>query len=234
MLFHILGSGGFDPVSIIASLLFSLPIILLSLSAHEAAHGWMAYKCGDPTARNLGRLTLNPIKHLDWKGFLCMLVFGYGWANPVPVNTRNFRNPKRGMALTAAAGPAINLLLGIFFSALWGSFSILAYAVHGTFWENVVTWSIILFQTFAYVNVLYAIFNLIPLPPFDGSRIAFVFLPTRIYFSIMRYEQQILIGILVALVVLSRFGFSPFSWLADNLSFFIANKSYQLFLPLLK
>ena len=102
-------SGGGDPKEFILRILLSLPIVFLALSLHETAHGYMAYKLGDPTAKNLGRLTLNPIKHLDPIGFLAMVLVGFGWANPVPVNTRHFKKPKRDMALTAAAGPVSNL-----------------------------------------------------------------------------------------------------------------------------
>ena len=92
--------------------LLSLPVLLMAFSVHETAHGYVAYRLGDPTARSLGRLTLNPIKHIDPIGFICMMVFHVGWAKPVPINTRYFKNPKRGMALSALAGPVTNLLLG--------------------------------------------------------------------------------------------------------------------------
>ena len=96
-------------------MLLSLPIVFLALSVHETAHGYVAYKLGDPTAKNLGRLTLNPIKHIDPLGFICMLLCGYGWAKPVPVNTRYFKKPKRDMALTGLAGPVSNILLALIF-----------------------------------------------------------------------------------------------------------------------
>ena len=102
MLLSLLLSGG-DFLSILAILLLTLPIMMLALSVHETAHGFVAWRCGDNTAYNLGRLTLNPIRHLDPAGFVCLLIFGFGWAKPVPINTRNFRNPKRGMALSALA-----------------------------------------------------------------------------------------------------------------------------------
>ena len=111
MLFDILAGGNIR--SILISLLLTLPVILIALSFHEAAHAFVAYKMGDRTAFNLGRVTLNPAKHLDLYGSLWMLVFGYGWAKPVPINARNFKDPKKGMALTAIAGPAMNLILGI-------------------------------------------------------------------------------------------------------------------------
>ena len=107
MFSHILRGG--DLTTFFISLLLTLPIILLSLSLHETAHGFIAWRLGDPTARNAGRLTLNPAKHLNLLGFLCMLLAGFGWANPVPVNTRYFKKPRRGIILTSLAGPVANL-----------------------------------------------------------------------------------------------------------------------------
>ena len=118
-MFRYLITKGGNISSYLISLLLTLPIILLSLSVHEASHAWMANKLGDPTARNLGRLTLNPFKHLDLVGFICMLLFGFGWANPVPVNSRYFKKPRRDMALTAAAGPLSNIVLGFIFVSLY-------------------------------------------------------------------------------------------------------------------
>ena len=111
MLFEILSGGSLRDILI--SLLMTLPAILIALTFHEAAHGFVAYKMGDRTAYNLGRVTLNPAKHLDPMGFAWMLIFGYGWAKPVPINARNFRDPKKGMAITAIAGPLTNLILGV-------------------------------------------------------------------------------------------------------------------------
>ena len=114
MLNHLLGGG--DIRDYITQLLLCLPVIMLALSFHEMAHGYVAYKLGDPTARNLGRLTMNPAKHLDILGFLCMLVFGFGWAMPVPINTRYFKKPKRDMLLTSIAGPVSNILMACIFA----------------------------------------------------------------------------------------------------------------------
>ena len=236
MLFSILSGG--DPKSILISLIISLPVILLALSAHEAAHGYAAWKCGDYTAYSLGRLTLNPLKHLDPMGFLCMLLFGYGWAKPVPINTRAFRNPKRGMAISSLAGPLANLLIGLVSALLFGAstafYTYLTVTKAGTvFLLNCLYWLTVLFQLSAMYNFLLMAFNLIPIPPFDGSRVAFVFLPPRYYFGIMRYERQILIGLMIALLVLSRFGFSPFSWIADQLTYRVADPIYRLIINLL-
>lgn len=234
MLFDILSGGNIT--DIIVSLLFSMPIILFALSLHETAHGYIAYKCGDPTAHNLGRLTLNPMKHIDPMGFLCMLVLGFGWAKPVPINTRNFRNPKRGMALSALAGPAANAIVGLISAALYG----FAVALHAyltfrgiaPFALTCMSYTCDLFCLSALYNFLFMAFNLIPIPPFDGSRVALAFLPPKAYFGLMKYERQIMIGLLVALLALSRLGFSPFSWIANELTIAVANPVYKLFLNL--
>ena len=231
MLLDILSGG--DIRNIIISLVFSMPIILLALSLHETAHGYVAYKCGDSTAYNLGRLTLNPIKHIDPAGFLCMLLLGFGWAKPVPINTRNFRNPKRGMALSALAGPAANAIMGLISAALLGFTTALYYYLMlsgaSRFVLTCISYTTLLFELSALYNLLFMAFNLIPIPPFDGSRIALVFLPPKTYFGIMRYERQIMIGLLVALLLLSRLGFSPFSWIAYNLTDLVANPVFELF-----
>ncbi len=220
---------------IIIQLLLTLPVIILALVIHETAHGYVAYKCGDRTAYNLGRLTLNPVKHLDPVGFLCMMLFGYGWAKPVPINTRNFNNPKRGMALSAAAGPAANLLLGILSAVLYGaSRGWYVYSLLYTPDQQTLIFALELLMTLLYLsaayNFLFMAFNLIPIPPFDGSRIALAFLPAKIYFGIMKYERQIMFGLLIGLFLFSRLGFSPFSWIANQLTYLIADPVADLLL----
>lgn len=181
-----------------------LPVILLALSVHETAHGYVASKLGDPTARSLGRLTLNPLKHLDIFGFLCMMFFHFGWAKPVPVNARYFKKPRRDMALTSAAGPASNILLALVFAALLRIemlFVDLFFAdgiTASTGFHMLCVLNYILYMG-VLLNISLAIFNLIPIPPFDGSRIAYVFLPQKLYFYVMRYEQYIMIVILLLL-----------------------------------
>ncbi len=194
-------SNGFSLESLL-SLLLSLPILLFSLSCHEVAHGYIAYKMGDPTARNLGRLTLNPLKHLDPMGTILMLLVGYGWAKPVPINTRYFKNPKKGMVLTALAGPVTNLLLGLVLSILCAPFPILMMTlfIKESTSAFTITITSIIYDTLyygAYLNIVLAVFNLFPVPPFDGSRIFLSFLPPKWYFGIMKYEQYILIITLV-------------------------------------
>lgn len=200
MLRYLLTSGG-DPKEYIIHLLLCLPIVLLSLSIHEAAHGYAAYKLGDPTARNLGRITLNPMKHLDPIGFLCMLLAGFGWAHPVPINTRHFKKPRRDMALSAGAGPLSNLLLATVFCALLKLYTVVIPHVSVSS-EVAVN---MLFFTYAFLyygitlNISLAVFNLLPVPPLDGSRLLYVFLPPKYYFGVMKYERYISLAIMLLL-----------------------------------
>lgn len=208
-------SGNFN-IFMLAAFLLQIPIVLLSLSAHEAAHGYIAYKMGDPTARNLGRLTLNPLKHLDPIGTVCMLLAGYGWAKPVPINTRNFHNPKKGMALTALAGPMSNLLLAVIFNLLRAVFLVVSfYLPTGEKTELLMTIINTFFYWGVYMNISLAVFNLIPIPPFDGSRIFLSFLPPKMYFGIMKYERYILIGTL-ALLYLGVLSF-PITFITEGI-----------------
>ena len=184
------------------SVLLSLPVIVLSLCLHETAHGWVAYKLGDPTARNLGRLTLNPLKHLDPMGFLFMLLFGIGWAKPVPINTRNFKNPRVGMALSGIAGPISNLLLGLLGMILSVVTMVICYLAGIDPDTNVwITVLLLFLDVLAFMNVALAVFNLIPVPPFDGSRIFLSLLPSNLYFKIMRYEKYIYVVFMLVLVM---------------------------------
>lgn len=230
-------SEGFSRDALI-SVLLSLPVIVLSLCLHETAHGWVAYKLGDPTAHNLGRLTLNPLKHLDPIGFVFMLLFGIGWAKPVPINTRNFKNPRVGMALSGIAGPISNLLLG-FLGMLLYVLTIVICVVAGVDpWA--ITWTTVLLlflEVLAFMNIALAVFNLIPVPPFDGSRFAYVFLPTKWYFKVMQYERYTGIVIMVIIFILSRIGYNPISIVVDfimtntmNFLIFLANLLLNLIL----
>lgn len=212
MLSQLIGGSTLDILSII----ISIPCIMIALSFHEAAHGYAAYKMGDPTARNFGRLTLNPLKHLDLFGSLCMLLCGFGWAKPVPINTRYFKNQKKGMALSAIAGPLTNVGLGIIGLLLYRilTVSLVAGGALVSFGGNLyfarslsktavafIDALFLLLGCFSSLNLSLAFFNMIPVPPFDGSRVLFAFLPDKYYFGIMKYENYILIAVLVLLAV---------------------------------
>ena len=174
-------------------------VVLISLTFHEYSHGYAAYKLGDPTARNLGRLTLNPIKHLDIFGALSMIFFHIGWAKPVPINPRYFKKPKRDFALTASAGPICNIIISYLACAVYllllRIFSNVSF--NNTFLYSFALNSVLFFQLFHVINLGFALFNLIPLPPLDGSRMLYAFLPPRLYFGIMKHERNIQIAFIL-------------------------------------
>lgn len=167
--------------------------VLITLTIHEYSHGYAAYKLGDNTAKNLGRLTLNPIAHIDPVGALCMLFFRFGWAKPVPINSRNLRKPKRDFAIVALAGPLSNLLMAFMSAFLYLlSYSLLVKIEYSSELTLAIAQNALNFiYIFHSVNIGIAVFNLIPIPPLDGSRILLVVLPPKLYFNIMRYERTI-------------------------------------------
>ena len=181
--------------SAMLSALMRLIAVFLCLTVHETCHGLAAYALGDPTAKREHRLSLNPLHHIDWVGLACMLVLGFGWAKPVPVDMRYFKKPKQGMALTALAGPVSNFLLAL----------LLLLIARGEFLRAVTTgsfsgtWFSFLVDT-ASLSVGLGLFNLVPIPPLDGSKVLAVLLPDRAYNWLMRYER---FGMLVLLVVIS-------------------------------
>ena len=183
----------------IVSMLLSIPAALIALTVHEYCHGYVAYRLGDPTARSLGRLSLNPLKHLDPIGTLFMILFGFGYAKPVPINPRYFKDPRKGMALTAAAGPLSNLLLAFLGALLYRLTLLLLPIVRKEFLLKFILILVSFFAAFHYLNLSLCVFNMIPLPPLDGSRILYIFLPPRLYFRIMKYERVIMIILLAAL-----------------------------------
>lgn len=209
-IWEILFSGASTMYKIQQILLFalaSLIVLFLALPFHEFSHAFIANKLGDPTARYQGRMKLNPLVHLDPWGSALILIFGFGYAKPVPINPRNFKNPKRGMALSALAGPVANLILTVIALILFNVICVIAAPgvkypfaippyVRGATVVNVIL------QVVSYViniNVCLAVFNILPVPPLDGSRLLTAFLPDRIYYRIMRYERYIQIVILALL-----------------------------------
>lgn len=191
--------GGFADVfrgldwSVVTTALLSVIPILICLTIHELAHGAAAFALGDDTAKRMGRLSVNPIRHIDPIGFLMLLVVRFGWAKPVPVDMRNFKNPKLGMAITALAGPLSNFLLaGLILLFQVPLFYLFIGGGAGLYIAET------LFLT-AVISVFFGIFNLLPIPPLDGSKIAFAVLPDKQHNWLMRYERYGFI-LLIALI----------------------------------
>lgn len=200
----------FDLPGRIQQLAISIPVFLLALTIHEFAHGWVANRLGDPTARLQGRLTLNPLAHLDPIGTLAIVLINFGWAKPVPVDYRYLKNPRRDMMVIAAAGPVSNLLLaiGCAFVYRW-----IPWGMVGVEWA----WLIIPFRmmlgTGVVVNVILAIFNLLPIPPLDGSRVVSGLLPLRQALSFNRLEPY---GFLIIFLLFFTGIMSPVFGVAVN------------------
>ena len=180
-----------DPLAFLVSLVMKAPALLLAVTVHEVAHGWVANRLGDPTARLAGRLTLNPLPHIDPVGAIAFVLAGFGWAKPVPVNATNFRHPRRDMAIVAAAGPLSNFVLAFIGFALW-----LELQRAGATW--------LVTEPLGYVyafNLALAIFNLIPLPPLDGGHFLPTFLPRRagpLLYQLHRYGPLLLIVLVLS------------------------------------
>ena len=167
-------------------------VVFVCSPIHELAHGWVAYKLGDNTAKREGRLTFNPIAHIDLIGMIMILVLGFGYAKPVPVNMNNFKNPKSGMALTALAGPCSNLVLAFI--------SIFIYYAIGGASFGVLYYFSLFFMYSAIINVSLAAFNLLPIPPLDGSKILAGILPNKAYYKYMQYERYAMIALFVLML----------------------------------
>ncbi|MCL2099677.1 MAG: site-2 protease family protein [Oscillospiraceae bacterium] len=209
-----------DPLS----LLYFIPIFLITITVHEVAHAYTAYRLGDPTAAAMGRITLNPLKHLDPFGFIMLLIVGFGWAKPVQINPRNFRNEKAGMAISALAGPVSNILMA--FAGLIFLNIVVVIVVNTSEWiydmgdfyyageliydeindihyvpkiNSILRAALRFFYQFATLNIYFAVFNLLPVPPLDGSRIVNYFLPPRLsyYYSYVERYGFIVLMILI-------------------------------------
>jgi Zn-dependent protease len=184
----------------IESLILIIPIVIFSLSVHEFFHAWSAWKLGDPTAKRLGRLTLNPLAHLDPFGILFAAVFGFGWAKPVPINPYYFKNPMIHFAISASAGPLSNFGLAVLSAIIYK----LIYSIFGMT-ETLHNF----FITASFINLALFFFNFIPIPPLDGSRVFFALIPGMTVEKSARYELFGFIGIL-AIVLLDRLGLPIF------------------------
>lgn len=207
---------------LLVTLLLTLPAVVLCLSIHELCHGLAAYALGDRTAANAGRLTLDPMAHIDPTGFLCMLLLGFGWARPVPVNVSGFKNRKLGMAIVAAAGPLSNFILG-FLSYLL--FFAITYATQGASGVlGLFSWVVALFFRYmASLSIGLGTFNLLPVYPLDGSRILDAFLPFKWSMKLQQYQTYLLL----ALIALMWFGGTNI--LIGTVNGWIWHAAYQLF-----
>lgn len=180
-------------------LLISVPVTLIALTVHECAHGWVSTKLGDPTPRIQGRMTLNPLAHLDLMGTLLMILTGFGWAKPVQVNPMYYKDRKKGMALVALAGPLSNFLMAFIAVILMGVLVLLQYYVGLP--AGVASAVEYFLWFFVYRNLCFMVFNLIPLPPLDGAKVLGMFLPNRAYYTMLQYERYFMIVLMVLSLV---------------------------------
>lgn len=188
---------------------------LLCITFHETSHGLVAYLLGDQTAKRMGRLTLNPIKHVDLLGLVMMAIAHFGWAKPVPVDMRNFKKPKTGMALTALAGPVSNVLLAYLAMVLEGMLYAVS-IVYGYAWLTPVMQFLACVQM---ISTGLAVFNIFPIPPLDGSKVVFCFLPDDLYVTLMKIERYGML--LLAALLMTNVLDSPLTYLRSGLSDFL-------------
>lgn len=182
----------------LVDLLLQIIPALLCIMIHEICHGAAAYALGDRTAATQGRLSLNPLRHVDWFGLLMLAIFHFGWARPVSVDIRNFKHPKRDMALTALAGPVSNFVLAALALFVFG---LLFRSLSG---NKTGEYLLDLLNSMAYLSVSLGLFNLIPFPPLDGSKVLFAFLPDRAYVRMMYLERYGMIALIVIVVAMNR------------------------------
>lgn len=189
--------------------LIRAPVILFALTVHEVSHGYAAHLMGDDTAKNLGRLTMNPLKHLDPVGALCMMLFRFGWAKPVPINPRNFSKYRLGICLTSIAGPLSNLIVAFISTMLYCAIQVMGITN--------LTLQVLsdLLQMSMFMNLSLCLFNLIPIPPLDGSKIFITLLPGRIAAFVLRYERfgMILLIVLIYSGIITGFLTKAILWI---------------------
>ena len=215
--------NGFD-FSYLLQLLLGVIPALICITIHEFCHGVTAFYLGDDTAKNMGRLSLNPIRHLDPVGFFMLIVFHFGWAKPVPVNMMKFKRPKRGMALTALAGPASNLVLTLLLLFLYG---MLYRTLNSSVFDG---YLLDLIHLTSYMSLGLAIFNMLPIPPLDGSKILFSIIRDEHYQKLMFFERygSILLLLLAFTGILGKPLGTLISRIYDAL-FVVAQTAYRMF-----
>ncbi len=175
-----------------------IPAALLTIIFHEISHGYIAYLLGDRTAKERGRLSFNPLRHLDIVGVLCMVLFGFGWAKPVPINPYYFKNRKVGTVLVSLAGPMSNLVMATMSLLLVRVLLVFSPENTVLIYSQIIVAEFLF--TFAFLNIGLAVFNLIPIPPLDGSKILFSLLPSRVYWFMLKFEQY---GMLILIILIN-------------------------------
>lgn len=185
-------------------------VLFTAVPVHECAHAWVAEKMGDDTGRKQGRITLNPFAHLTLWGSLMMILVGFGWGKPVMVDSRNFKNPKKGMVLTSLAGPASNFIMAFLSMIVYKVLAFLSFAKDSSTLDMLAT----VFVYITLINISLAVFNFLPIPPLDGSKIFNAILPEKWYFTIMKYENFIFIALII--LVYSGLLDAPLSFLQDK------------------
>lgn len=195
-------------VDYIIQKIISIPLILIALVGHELAHGYMSTWLGDPTPKAYGRLSLNPLNHIDPIGALLMLLVGFGWAKPVMINPQYYKNRKWGTALVSLAGPLSNLIMAFLALLLYVLFLVVCVAtgIDRSLPESVINWAGRIAMLLASYNLSFMLFNLIPIPPLDGSKVLGAFLPNEIYYKMLNLERYYALILLGVIFLLSRLG----------------------------
>lgn len=207
-------------------LIYTVPAILIAMTMHELAHGYVSYKLGDPTPKSDGRLSLNPLRHLDPLGTLCMLLFGFGWAKPVQVNPSYYDDPKAGMMWTAVAGPLMNFLMALLSLVIMAAL-LSVFGVYVILQNGIVSYLITLCFYTATLNVGLGVFNLIPIPPLDGSKVLAGVLPQDLYLKLMQWEPYI--GMILLLVLYSGLLNAPLVGVTNSIVEAMSNLVIHLF-----